>query len=87
MSAVILEPRKKAAVPAREIVIAPRLPALRTENYKNPFDAEGDVVADCDLCGYHIMGPRPMVGAAMRDHHRVFHHESTGVVLLNAPRQ
>lgn len=74
---------------AREIVVAPRLPELKREGYRTPFDAEGDVVADCDVdgCGYHTMGPRRLVGAAMKDHHRVFHSDQIGVVLLNQPRQ
>ncbi len=72
---------------AREIVVAPRLPELRKEAYRSPFDAEGDVVVDCDLCGYHAMGPRRQVGLAMKEHHRVYHHQQTGVVLLNQPRQ
>jgi hypothetical protein len=87
MSEVILAPTPK--LKAREIVVAPRLPSMREarETYKSPFDAEGDIVVDCDLCGYHAMGPRRQVGAALREHHRLFHPNQTGVVLLNQPRQ
>jgi hypothetical protein len=87
MAGVLLEPAAPPKLKAREIVVAPRLPELRTAGYKSPFDAEGDVVADCDLCGYHVIGSRRDVGAAMREHHRLYHHHQTGVVLLNAPRQ
>ena len=72
---------------AREFIVAPRLPEVRTDGYRSPFDAEGDIVVDCELCGYHAMGPRRRVGEAMRAHHRMYHHSETGVIRLNAPRQ
>lgn len=88
MRGVLLDTPAKPKTPARTIIVAPRLPERpRAETYLSPFDAEGDVVADCDLCGYHVMGPRPVVGAALREHHRLYHPEETGVVRLNAPRQ
>lgn len=74
---------------AREIIVAPRLPKFPTQYTGNPFTSAGDVVADCGIprCGYHVMGPRDQVKKAMDEHHRLFHSEETGVVLLNQPRQ
>ena len=74
---------------AREIIIAPRLPAKPKVHTGNPFTTIGDVTADCGVpgCGYHCMGPRQDVKRAMDEHHRMYHNETTGVVLLNQPRQ
>lgn len=74
--------------PAR-ILVAPRLPDRPKQHTGNPFTSEGDIVADCatDDCGYHAMGPRAEVKKALDQHHRLFHSESIGVVLLNQARQ
>jgi hypothetical protein len=70
-----------------QIVVAPRLPSFNKETYRSPFDADGDMVVDCELCGYHAMGPRRQMGLLMKQHHRMYHSEEKGVVLLNQPRQ
>lgn len=64
----------------------PDAPKIRTGD---PFADLGDIVADCAQpgCGYHVMGPRALIKEALREHHRVFHPEETGVILLNTPRQ
>lgn len=75
---------------AREVIVAPRLPAKPPgETYKTPFDAEGDIVVDCDVdgCGWHAMGPRSLMGKAVKAHHQMYHPDQIGVVLLNQPRQ
>lgn len=73
------------------ITAAPRLPPKPTHTTGNPFDALGDVVADCGVegCGWHAMGPRPLVKKAWDEHYRQHHAAAaqTGVVLLNHPRQ
>lgn len=88
MGAVLLEPKPVAKRPAREIVIASRLPALPDEGtYSTPWESPGDVVAECAECGYGCSGPRAEVGKAMKAHHALYHSQSIGVVLLNHPRQ
>lgn len=81
-------PPSVARQPARSLIVAPRLPTL-PEVYSTPFTSDGDVVADCDIpgCGYHIFGPRRDVGLALKEHHRLYHPDQIGVVLLNQPRQ
>lgn len=76
-------------VPARGLIVAPRLPARPAEHTGNPFTTLGDIVADCavDGCGYHAMGPRADVKLAMDEHHRQYHSQETAVVHLNRPRQ
>jgi hypothetical protein len=74
-------------VKARELVVAPRLPAFPKAHTGNPFTTVGDVVADCELCGYHAMGPRADVRRAMDTHRAMYHSTETSVVLLNQPRQ
>lgn len=74
---------------ARELIVAPRLPAPSRHHTGNPFTSEGDVLADCatDGCGYHAMGARPDVKRAMDAHRAMYHSTAVGVVLLNQPRQ
>ena len=74
---------------AKEIIVAPRLPAAPAVHSGNPFTTLGDVVLDCDLCGWHAMGPRADVKRAWDEHYRQFHGsaQQTGVVLLNQPKQ
>ena len=76
--------------PARSLVVAPRLPAFPKEHTGNPFTSDGDVVVDCDVdgCGYHAMGPRPLMKKALDDHHRQCHASAQAplVTLLNHPR-
>lgn len=92
MSAVILAPPVRRF--ARELVIAPRLPARSKFHTGNPFTSEGDVVVDCDVrdefgnkCGWNAMGPRADVKRATDQHRRLYHPESIGVFKLNAPKQ
>ena len=78
-------------IPARSLIVAPRLPPPPTSRRGNPFDADGDAVIDCDVpgCGWHAMGPRLELGKAYAEHYRQ-HHASAqeiGVVLINRPRQ
>lgn len=68
----------------------PRLPDKpKVYAAAGPFATVGDVVAECGVegCGYGCSGPRSIVGLAMKQHHRMFHSNETGVVLLNTPRQ
>lgn len=79
---------------ARQIVVAPRLPPRPKAHDGNPFTTEGFMVADCETrlpdgttCGYHVAGPRADVKKALDLHHRTYHSEDIGVVLLNQARQ
>lgn len=74
---------------ARELIVAPRIPPPPKNHTGDPFTSDGDIVADCaiDGCGYHVMGPRADVKKAMNEHHKLYHSQETGVVLLNQPRQ
>ena len=76
-------------LPARSLIVAPRLPAFPAHHTGNPFTSSGDIVVDCDVagCGWHAFGPRADMKLAVNDHHRRFHPEQTGVVLLNQPQQ
>lgn len=92
--AVLLKPAPPVKRKAREIVIAPRLPERSKFHTGNPFTSEGDVVVECDAvdaygnkCGWNCMGPRADVRAAVTTHRGMYHPESIGVFLLNAPRQ
>jgi hypothetical protein len=90
MGAVLLDPTPVAKRPAREVVVATRLPKIpEVGEYRTPWDSPGDVVAECavDGCGYGCSGPRAEVGKAMKAHHALYHSQSIGVVLLNHPRQ
>jgi len=74
--------------PARSIVVAPRLPDPPKERTGNPWTSDGDVVVDCEACGYHAWGPRAEVKKAL-DLHKRLHHASSSeplVVLINQPR-
>ena len=79
-------------LPARSIVVAPRLPAFPKE-YRGLGESLGDIVAECETCRltggrrYHVQGARADVKRAMDEHHRLYHPDETGVVLLNQPRQ
>jgi hypothetical protein len=79
---------------ARSLIVAPRLPERPKQHSGNPFTSDGDIVADCNTllpdgsrCGYHCMGPRDEVKKALDLHHKLYHPESIGMVLLNQPRQ
>jgi hypothetical protein len=76
-------------VKARELIIAPRIPTPPKAHTGNPFTTLGDVVLDCELCGWHVMGPRADAKKAWDDHYRQNHggQQQTGVVLLNQPKQ
>lgn len=76
-------------IPARGLLVAPRMPEFPKVHSGNPFTTEGDLVADClvEGCGYHAWGPRHEVGKALKEHHRLFHPESISVVVLNHARQ
>lgn len=79
--------------PAREIVIAPRMPAPPKNYQSNPFTTLGDVVVDCNgvregkPCGWHAMGPRDQVKKAYDEHYKLYHSDEVGTLLLNQPRQ
>lgn len=47
------------------------------------------MTADCmvDGCTYHAVGPRADVKKAVDAHHKLYHSEQIGVVLLNQPGQ
>lgn len=77
------------SVPARSIIVAPRLPDRPKEHTGNPFTSEGLMTADCmvDGCTYHAVGPRADVKKAVDAHHKLYHSEQIGVVLLNQPGQ
>lgn len=83
---VLLAPARR---PARDLVVATRLPPFPKEYTGNPFTSLGDVVADCEVegCGYHVQGERSHVKLALKEHHRLFHPESISVVRLNLARQ
>jgi len=91
MAGLILEAPKK--LKAREIVVAPRVPAPPKEYGSTPFTTVGDIVLDCDgetegkPCGWHIMGPRAVAKLAYDEHRKLYHSDQIGVVLLNQPRQ
>ncbi len=91
MQGVLLEP--KAKPPARDIVVAARLPEFPKNHTGNPFTSIGDIVADCDgtingkPCGWHAMGPRAVVKKAYDEHRKQYHQTETGRLLLNRPRQ
>ncbi len=76
--------------PARNLVVAHRLPPPPKEHTGNPFTTIGDIVVDCDVpgCGWHAMGPRAQVKKAIDAHRRAEHMSSQDpfVVLLNHPR-
>ncbi len=76
-------------IPARGLIVAPRLPERPKLHTGNPFTTVGDVVADCGVagCGYHVMGARADVKKALDEHRRFYHSEETSVVLLNHARQ
>lgn len=86
MSVVLLAPARR---PAREIVVATRMPPVPKVRSGSPFTTLGDVVADCGVegCGYHVQGERAEVGKALREHHRLFHSDQISVVHLNCARQ
>lgn len=88
MTSVVL-PKPLNPRPARDIVVATRMPPPPKSYGSNPFDTVGHVTADCGVedCGYHVQGERKDVGIAIRQHHRLFHSESISVVLLNHARQ
>lgn len=92
MAGVLLE-RSTVKLPARGIVLAPRLPERPRVHTGNPFTTHGDVVAECQNCleaggkRYHVSGERNEVKKALDLHHRLFHSQEIGVVLLNQPRQ
>lgn len=85
MSEILVQPVRRKA---REVVLAPRLPEFPSL-FLGTWEAEGDITADCTTagCGYHVLGPRAEVQLALKEHHRLFHPDEIGVVLLNAPRQ
>lgn len=76
-------------LPARSLVIAPRLPAKPKVHTGDPFTSDGDVVYDCDMdgCGWHAFGPRSEAKQAIQAHNQMYHPNQIGVVLLNQPRQ
>ena len=76
-------------MPGRSLIIAPRLPAKPKKYTGDPFTSDGDIVMDCGEpgCGWHAMGPRLEAKKAWREHHKMYHPQATGVVLLNTPRQ
>lgn len=78
-------------LPARSLVVAPRMPAEpKIRKGGNPFGEMGDIVVDCGVpgCGWHAMGPRDLIGKAQAEHTRMYHSQvSTEIVtLLNIPR-
>jgi len=91
MSAVLLGSAPKRS--ARDIVVAPRLPARPETHTGDPFTTEGEIYAECATCRdtggrrYHVSGPRREVKKALNEHHKMFHSDEIGVVLLNQPRQ
>ncbi len=91
MGAVLLKGREKT--PAREIVVAPRMPERPKTYGLSPWTTDADAVVDCDgtidgrRCGWHAMGPRATVKKAYDEHRRMFHSDEVGVLLLNQPRQ
>ena len=76
--------------PARSLITAARLPDPPKLRTGNPFEADGDVVVDCDVpgCGWHAMGARPLVKRAWDEHYRAHHGSDrvAGVLLINNPR-
>lgn len=82
-------------LPARSIVVAPRLPAKPKVYTGDPFTADADIVLDCDQvdavtgkpCGWHAFGPRKDMKAAVQEHNQMYHPNQIGTVLLNQPRQ
>jgi hypothetical protein len=78
-----------SVIPARGLIVAPRLPEKPKDHTGNPFTSDGDITADCAVegCGWHAMGPRSVMKQVIDRHHKLFHSESIGVVLLNQARQ
>lgn len=78
-------------LPARSVVVAPRLPLRPRAHTGDPFTSDGDIVLDCDVagCGWHAMGPRLLMRAAFQEHYRQFHSatQEPVVVLLNSIKQ
>lgn len=73
-----------------ELMVAARVPKLDASTFTGTFNpGGGDVVAECKtgFCDWVCMGPRPEVGAAWQEHHRLVHSNQRGVVKLNTPRQ
>ena len=75
---------------ARQIVVAPRLPAPPPERGLSPFQVDGDIVVDCSVagCGWNAMGDRRLVGKKWEEHYRTRHgaDREVGVLLINDPR-
>lgn len=79
-------------IPARGLVVAPRIPALKPSEYTGkPFTSVGDIVVDCDIpgCGWHAMGPRADVKKAIDEHHKMYHASDSEVriIMINRARQ
>jgi hypothetical protein len=74
---------------ARQLIVAPRMPAPPKAYAGSPFETLADVVVDCgeDGCGWHAMGPRDQIKLAWDEHYRMYHPGEVGVLLLNRPRQ
>lgn len=81
--------QSRIVVPARGLIVAPRLPDKPKQHTGNPFTSEGDVVVDCAVegCGWHAMGPRAEVKRAIDAHHQMHHSQEVAVVHLNRPHQ
>lgn len=72
---------------ARDLILAPRLPAPPKEHTGNPFTSDGDLVASCTMegCGYNAMGPRKDLKLALAEHCRRFHPGEEVAFHLNDP--
>lgn len=77
-------------LPARSLVVAPRLPDAPRFHTGDPFTAEGYIVIDCDqpACGWHCMVERSLGRKAIEEHRRQYHGSAFEplVIRLNNPR-
>lgn len=77
---------------ARSLIVAPRLPDPPKNRGRGPWDADGDVIVDCQIPGcpydWHAIGPRAQVELARREHVRMCHSQAAGPLVfgINTPR-
>lgn len=80
----------KIKIPARGLIVAPRLPP-RPKDYIDMFRSIGKIVISCETpgCDWLYMGSRLESKAAVTEHNRLSHSDSTEahVMMINKPRQ
>lgn len=81
---------KSLKIPARSLLVAPRLPA-RPKDYLTMFTSLGKVLISCENveCDWLYTGSRLEAKAAITEHNRLAHsdQDEAHVVMINKPRQ